>query len=90
MTYIYPDNLSAKPVLWFWELQDMTVIGIAGIFAAAALTVLGSLFPLVITALYAFLSMRLADSSIKEYLLKSSAFFIWGQQYFEWKDGELL
>ena len=84
MTYIYPDNLSAKPVLWFWELRDMAVIGIAGIFAAALLTAFSLLFPIALTAAYAFLTMRIGDTSVKEYLFKSCAFFLWGQQYYEW------
>ena len=87
MTYIYPDNLSAKPVVWFWELPDMAVIGIAGILSAAGFAVLSILFPLVLTALYAFLSMKVTETSVKEYLCKSFLFFVSGQQYYEWGGG---
>ena len=84
MTYMYPDNLSAKPVVWFWELPDLAAIGIGGILAAAALTILNFIVPAVLTAVYAFLSMRIAETSVKEYIQKSFMFFIFGQQFYEW------
>lgn len=29
--FIYPDNLTAKPTLWLWELKDLAVVGV-GLF----------------------------------------------------------
>ena len=27
--YLYPDNLTARPMLWLWALRDVALIGIA-------------------------------------------------------------
>ena len=56
--HIYPDNLKAKAVLWLWELRDIGIIGIGLLISVFALAQLGFYPPLVLTALYAFLSIR--------------------------------
>jgi len=71
--YIYPDNLKAKAVLWLWELRDIGIIGI------------GFIVPLVVTALYGFLSIRFSDTSILDFLRYACAFFLAKQQLFEWR-----
>lgn len=59
--YIYPDNLKSKAVLWLWELRDIAVIGVGALISVLAMAQLGFLPPVVITAAYAFLSIRLED-----------------------------
>ena len=26
--YLYPDNLTARPMLWLWALRDVALIGV--------------------------------------------------------------
>ena len=60
--YIYPDNLKSKAVLWLWELRDIAIIGVGALISVFAMAQLGFLPPVVITAAYAFLSIRLEDN----------------------------
>ncbi|WP_204664386.1 hypothetical protein [Fusibacter tunisiensis] len=71
--YMYPDNLKAKATLWLWELRDIGIIGV------------GLLIPSVITAAYAFLSIRFEDTSILDFIRYACAFFIFKQQLYEWR-----
>ncbi len=82
--YIYPDNLKAKATLWLWTLRDVTVIGIGLIFSVLALAQGGFLPPLVATVLYAFLSIRVEDASILDFLRYAACFLFLKQQYYEW------
>ena len=80
--FIYPDNLKAKATLWLWELRDVAIIGVGFLFLAIAQT--GILLPLVVTVLYAFLSIRLEGSSILDFLRYAVCFLLLKQQYYEW------
>ena len=57
--FIYPDNLTAKATLWLWELKDLAVVGVGLLLSVLALASWGFLLPLVLTVLYAFLSIRM-------------------------------
>ena len=82
--FIYPDNLKAKATLWLWELRDVAIIGVGFLFSVLAIAQTGILFPLVVTVLYAFLSIRLEGSSILDFLRYAVCFLILKQQYYEW------
>lgn len=82
--FIYPDNLKAKATLWLWELRDVAVIGVGFLFSVLAIAQTGILLPLVVTVLYAFLSIRLEGSSILDFLRYAVYFLILKQQYYEW------
>lgn len=62
--YIYPDNLRAKPKLWLWELRDVAVIGIGFLFSVLALANGAGMLLMILTVLYAFLSIRMEGASI--------------------------
>ncbi len=83
--YIYPDNLKAKAKLWLWELKDVAVIGIGLLLSVLALTQGAGMFLLVITVMYAFLSIRTDGASILDYLKCAVCFLFLHQQYFEWR-----
>ena len=84
--YIYPDNLKAKATLWLWELRDVAIIGIALLLSVFALAH-GAGFTLLIGAvLYAFLTIRVEDNSILDFLRFATLFLLLQQQYFEWED----
>ena len=83
--YMYPDNLKAKATLWLWELRDIGIIGIGLLVSVFTLAQLGNMIPIVITAVYAFLSIRFQDTSIMHFIRYACAFFIFKQQMYEWR-----
>ena len=83
--YIYPDNLTSKATLWLWQLRDIGVIGICLLISVAALTQIGFFVPIVLTGVYAFLTIRMEDTSILDFLRYAGQYFLICQQYFEWR-----
>ena len=83
--YIYPDNLTAKAILWLWELRDIGIIGVGLLISVLALTQTGIALPLVLTAVYAFLSIRFDGTSILDFLKYAAAFLITKQQFYDWR-----
>ena len=57
-------------MLWLWELRDIGIIGVG---------------PLVLTAVYAFLSIRFDGTSILDFLKYAAAFLITKQQFYDWR-----
>lgn len=86
--YIYPDNLKSKATLWLWQLRDIGIIGIGCLISVFALAQVHFFIPLVITAVYAFLSIRVDDTSILDFLRYAGAFFVARQQFYEWRLAE--
>ena len=84
--YIYPDNLKSKATLWLWDLRDIGIIGIECLISVFALSRLGWLPPIVLTAVYAFLSIRFEDTSILDFIRYAFAYFIGRQQVYQWAE----
>ena len=82
--YIYPENLKAKPMLWLWLLRDIAVLGAAAILSILALVQGIGMAPLVVTVLYAFLSIQVDGSSILDFLERAVCFLFLRQQFYEW------
>ena len=83
--FIYPENLKAKPMLWLWLLRDIAIIGVAALISVFALVNGSSMAPLVVTVLYAFLSIQVDGSSILDFLRKAACFLLLQQQKYEWR-----
>ena len=83
--YIYPENLKAKPMLWLWLLRDIAIIGVAALISVMALVQGVGMAPLVVTVLYAFLSIQVDGSSILDFLRKAACFLFLQQQRYEWR-----
>ncbi len=60
--------------------------GMGLLLSVLALASWGGLPPLVLTALDAFLSIRMEDASILDFLRNAVCFLFLHQQYFEWRD----
>ena len=82
---MYPDNLKAKATLWLWELKDIGIIGVGFLISVFALSQLGFMPPIIITAVYAFLTIQFEDTSILNFIKYACVFFIFKQQIFEWR-----
>lgn len=86
--YIYPDNLKSKATLWFWELKDIAIIGIALVISVTAFSKLGIILPLVVTASYGFLTIRFDDTTILKFICNAYNYFIGVRQLYEWSVGD--
>jgi hypothetical protein len=85
MNYQYPDNLRAKPTLWLWELKHVTVLGVVLLLSVLAFSQLHTPVLLAITAVGAFLTIRMDDTTILDYIRNCIRFFITKQQIYFWR-----
>ena len=85
--YIYPNHLKSKAMLWLWELRDLAIIGVGALLSVFAMAQLNFLPTVVVTAVYAFLSIRMEDTSILDFLRYAARYFILGQQTYAWGIG---
>lgn len=83
--YIYPQNLKETPKLWLWGLKEITIGGVALLISIVSLTQIGWILPLVGTLVYAFLTIKLDDTSILDFMGRAARFFLFGQQFYVWK-----
>lgn len=87
ITYIYPENLRATVKLWFWNVRDFIII-CGGIIPSVFLFVkLFTVVPLAITVCYGFLSLRVDETAIMDYIFNAVKFFLTSQQTFYWTKG---
>lgn len=83
--YVYPQNLKAKASLWLWGLKDFCIIGIAAMLSVVALVQLGFVLPAVGTLCYGFLTIRMENSTILDFIKNGMRYFVTTQQYYEWQ-----
>lgn len=85
LLYIYPDNLKARAILWLWQLKDIGIIGVCALVSILTLTQTGFFLPIVLTAVYAFLTIRFEDTSILDFIRYACGFFFLRRQFFVWR-----
>ena len=83
--YLYPQNLKATANLWLWGLRDFVILGVAALLSIVLLVRLQMAVPLALTLCFGFLTIRLEDSTVLDFLMHAVRFFLSTQQYFEWK-----
>ena len=83
--YIYPQNLKAKANMWLWSLKDFAIIGIALLISVFILAKLKFVLPVALTLTYGFLTIRLDDVTVLDFIKNAVKYFITTQQYFEWR-----
>lgn len=83
--YLYPQNLKATANLWLWSLKDFCILGIAALLSIVILVNTRFFVPAVITLCYGFLTIRLDETTILDFIKYAVKFFISTQQYFEWR-----
>jgi hypothetical protein len=84
-TYLYPQNLRATANLWLWSLKDFSILVVAALLAVLVLVNTGFMIPVLTVLIYAFMTIRLEDVTIVDFLRCAAKFFITTQQYFEWR-----
>ena len=83
--YLYPQNLKATANLWLWGLRDFCIIGIAALLPVVIMVYLGIFIPAAITLVYGFLTLRMDDTTVMDYIKYAVKYFITTQQYYEWR-----
>ena len=73
-TYLYPQNLKATANLC-----------IATLLSVLALVQLGFFVPAAVTLCFGFLSIRMDDATVLDFMRYAVRYFISTQQYFEWR-----
>lgn len=84
-TYLYPQNLKATANLWLWSLRDFSILCVGMLLSVLAMTQVGLLLPFALTVAFAFLSIRLEDLTVLDYIRFAGRFLISTQQEFYWK-----
>lgn len=82
--YLYPQNLKATASLWLWSLRDFAILCIAVLLSALALVQLGIFIPAAVTLCFGFLTIRMDDTTVLDYMRYAVRYLISTQQYFEW------
>ncbi len=84
-TYLYPQNLKATANLWFWGLRDFTILCIAILVSAVIMVQTRIALAVAMTLGYGFLTIRMDDTTVLDYMRYAVRYFIGTQQYFEWR-----
>ena len=74
--------------LWFWNLKDVIILAIALTISVVSWAKLGFILPAALTLGYAFLSIRMDEYSVLDFIRRACRYFVSTQQYFEWKERE--
>ena len=82
--YLYPQNLKATANLWLWSLRDFAILCIAVLLSALALVQLGMFIPAAVTLCFGFLTIRMDDTTVLDYMRYAVRYLISTQQDFEW------
>lgn len=83
--YLYPQNLRAEASLWLWSLRDFVTLSVAALLSAVLLVELRLLLPAAATLCYGFLTIRLEDTTVLDFLRWAARYFVGAQQRFAWR-----
>ena len=86
-TYLYPQNLKATANLWLWSLKDFVILAVAALFSALVLVQLRIYLPVAVTLCYGFLTIRMDDTTVLDFIKYAARYFVSTQQYYEWRVG---
>lgn len=84
-SYIYPQNLKATANLWLWSLRDFVVLCIALLLSLLIMTQTKIVIPVAMTLCFGFLTIRMDDTTILDFMRSAVRYLITTQQYFEWR-----
>ena len=69
--YIYPQNMRTQAKLWFWNLKDVIILAIALTISVVSWAKLGFILPAALTLGYAFLSIRMDEYSVLDFIIRA-------------------
>ena len=83
--YLYPQNLKATANLWLWSLKDFAILGVAALLSVVILVQLRFFVPAAVTMCFGFLTIRMDDATVLDFVRYAVRYFISTQQYYEWR-----
>lgn len=83
--YLYPQNLKAAANMWLWSLKDFAILGVIALLSIVLLVQFQLLLPAVATLCFGFLTIRMDDTTILDFIKYAVRYFITTQQYYEWR-----
>lgn len=83
--YLYPQNLRATASLWLWGLRDFVLLCTAALLSAVLLVYAGLALPGAVTLCYGFLTVRVEETTVMDYLRWAVRFFLTTQQRYLWR-----
>lgn len=83
--YLYPQNLKATANLWLWSLRDFAILSVAALLSIVILVELSTLIPAAMSLCYGFLTIRMDDTTILDFIRYAVRYFLTTQQYYEWR-----
>ncbi|MGN0592073.1 MAG: hypothetical protein ACI4JQ_02370 [Ruminococcus sp.] len=84
-TYIYPQNLKSGAKLWLWNICDLLILCLGLILSVVIFTQFRTFLSFAITAAYAFLTIRMEEITVMDYLFCAVKFFVTAQQIYHWR-----
>lgn len=86
--YLYPKNLRATANLWLWSLKDFCILGISALLSIVILVQTKFVIPAAVTLCYGFLSIRMDETTVLDFIKYAVRYFIGTQQEFRWRQAE--
>lgn len=83
--YLYPQNLKATANMWLWGLRDFLILGVSALLSIVILVETRFVLPIALTFCFGFLTIRLDDTTILDFIRYAVRYFITKQQYYEWR-----
>lgn len=83
--YLYPQNLKATANLWLWSLKDFCTLGIAALLSLVILVQTRIVIPAAATLCFGFLTIRLDDTTVLDFIRYAVKYFISTQQEYHWR-----
>lgn len=85
ITYLYPQNLKATANLWLWGLRDFVILCVAALISVLSLVHFKIFLPVAMTLCFGFLSIRLEDTTVLDFIRYAVRYFISTQQNYDWR-----
>ena len=85
-TYLYPQNLKATANMWLWSLRDFAIMSIAMLLSILILANTRMVIPLAVTLCFGFLTIRLEETTVMDFIRYAVKYFISTQQEFYWAE----
>ena len=85
-TYLYPQNLKATANMWLWSLRDFAIMSIAMLLSVLILANTRIVIPLAVTLCFGFLTIRLEETTVMDFIRYAIKYFISTQQEFYWAE----
>jgi len=85
LKFYYPDNLEAPATVLLWSITNFFIIAFLIVLALLIAGFLHFLIPLVLIAVYAFLTVQFDDITIFGYSKKIASYLLTKQQRYYWE-----